>query len=261
MNCRLIAILSVLLITFLYTSEVTAGELEESTRAHGGIEKFRGYGTLEYDFIWSTKMGEFKDHQLIDLKTRRVLITSDKYTVGFDGREAWIAPDAGDMPLPARFYSSTPFYFFGLPFLFLDPGANSESLGTQGLGGKAYDVLKITYDKGVGDTPDDNYMAYIDKETNRLKLVSYIVTYTPFMKGKNIEELERHAAAYDEWQDSGGLLVPEKITFYDWKDGNIDGEPRGVMTFQNVTFTKESPDPSVFAKPDGAETDDSLKAQ
>ena len=261
MNRRISAFLAALLITGLQVFAVTAGELEESTRAHGGIEQFRGYGTLEYDFNWSTEMGEFKDHQLIDLNSRKILITSDKYNIGFDGKEGWIAPGADAMPLPARFYSSTPFYFFGLPFLFSDPGVNAESLGTKELDGKEYEVVKITYDKGVGDTPDDNYMAYIDKETNRLRLVNYIVTYSPFTEGKPIEELDRHAIVYDEWQETGGLLVPQKITSYDWKDGKLDGEPRSVMTFENVTFTKESPDVSIFSKPGGAEIDNSLKAQ
>lgn len=250
-------IISALIFT-LTASSISFAQMEEAFQAHGGIDTFNAYGTLEYDMKWKFGQdGGLSDHQLIDLDSRKVLITSDGYKVGFDGTDAWITPGADAIPLPARFYSSTPFYFFGLPFLFADPGANLESLGREELDGMEYNVVKVTYDKGVGDTPDDYYVAYINKDTGRLKLVRYIVTYPPLTGGKPVDALERHAAVYDKWQEKDGLLVPEKIVLYDWKDGMPGSEPRGSILFENVTFKKENPDPSVFAKPDGAEVDNS----
>lgn len=102
--------------------------------------------------------------------------------------------------MPARFYISTPFYFFGIPFVFADPGVHAESLGEKVLNGRAYDVVKFTYDENVGDTPEDNYVADFDSTTHRLHVVHYIVTYPAFRGGKSISELERHALVYDEWQ-------------------------------------------------------------
>lgn len=248
------------LIFILTFSSLSFAQMEESLQAHGGLDTFREYGTLEYDMLWQFgQYGGLKDHQLIDLDSRKILITGDAYKVGFDGNAAWITPGTDALPLPARFYSSTPFYFFCLPFLFADPGVNLESLGSEELGEKGYSVVKVTYDEGVGDTPDDNYVAYIDRNTGRLELVHYIVTYPPLMGGKTVEALERHAAVYEKWQEVGGLLVPQKIVLYDWKGGMPAGEPRGSILFENVTFKKENPDPSQFAKPDGAEVDDSHK--
>jgi hypothetical protein len=163
--------------------------------------------------------------------------------------------------LPPRFYSSTPFYFFGLPFLFADPGAKIKSLGTKELNGTEYNVVEITYDPGVGDTPDDNYVAYIDKDTNQLKILNYIVTYPPLMQGKSIDELERHAAVYEAWQEVNGLTVPKKISFYEWSDDKLGDTEVGFMRFENVSFKEESPDPAIFQKPEGAEVDNSHKTQ
>jgi Family of unknown function (DUF6503) len=262
MRGKIYSVLTALLITVLYTSIVSAEELEQSIDAHGGLETFREYGTLEYDQEFDlTGVMNLKSHQLIDLNSRKVLITSDTYKIGFDGQEAWIEPNMEALGIPPRFYASTPFYFFGLPFLFADPGVNTESLGTKELDGKEYNVVKFTFDKGVGDTPDDDYVAYFDKETDQLTVLNYIVTYPPLMQGKSIEELERHAGVYEEWQKVGGLLVPKKISFYEWTDGNLGEEPHGAMVFENVIFKKENPEASIFSKPQGAQVDNSHMPQ
>ena len=257
MKNSLFSILGVLLFTLLFLPLTLADELEQSIDAHGGLDLFRSYGTLEYDQSFDlTGIMNLQNHQLIDLNSRNVLITSDDYRLGFDGQEAWIVPNAEALGIPPRFYASTPFYFFGLPFLFADPGVNAESLGTKELNGKEYNVVKFTYDQGVGDTPDDDYIAYFDKETNRLALATYIVTYPVLMQGKSKEELDRSAAVYEEWQEAGGLLVPKKISFYEWTDENLGGESHGTMVFENVSLMGKRPEPKEFTKPQGAQVDD-----
>ncbi len=258
MKKSIFSILGILLLTLVFSPLIRADELEQSIDAHGSLETFRAYGTLEYDQTFDLK-GKFTltNHQLIDLKSRNVLITSDDYKLGFDGQEAWIVPNIQALGIPPRFYASTPFYFFGLPFLFADPGVNTEPLGIKELNGKEYNVVKFTYEQGIGDTPDDDYIAYFDKETNRLEVLTYIVTYPPLMQGKSKDELERHAAVYEEWQQAGGLLVPEKISFYEWKDDNLGGESHGTMVFENILLKGKRPEPSTFTKPEGGEIDNS----
>ena len=85
------------------------------------------------------------------------------------------------------------------------------------------------------------------------------MTYPPLKAGKPVDALERHAAVYEEWQEKDGLLVPGKIVLYDWKNGMPGRAPQGSLFYENVPFKKENPDPSVFAKPDGAEVDNSHK--
>ena len=243
------------LIQFTLTSNA---QLNEAYDAHGGLDTFKEYGTLEYDQQMEiTGVVNVNDNKLFDLNSRKALITSENYKVGFDGTEAWITPNIEALGIPPRFYALTPFYFFGLPFLFADPGVNLESLGTKELNGKEYDVVKATYDPGIGDTPDDDYVAYIDKDTNQIEVLHYIVTYPPLMQGKSIDELERHAALYEEWQEADGLIVPKKIILYEWSDDKLGDKLVGSMTFENVSFKKGSPNPEVFQKPQGAIVDNS----
>ena len=140
---------------------------------------------LSTDLTWKSARGERKDHQLFDLRTRTGLITSEKYTLGSNGKEVWIKPGLDALGgTPPRFYMWTPFYFFGMPFVFADPGAKQESLGKKSFRGQEYDAVRITFAKGTGDTSDDYYVAYIDPATAQLKLVYYIVTYPAMRKDR-----------------------------------------------------------------------------
>lgn len=259
---KALSIITLALIFVIQLPAFSNAQLEEAYDTHGGLENFKNYGTLQYDQQMEIKgIVNVSDNQLFDLNSRKALITSENYKVGFDATEAWITPNIEALGIPPRFYALTPFYFFGLPFLFADPGVNLESLGTKELNGKEYNVVKATYDAGIGDTPDDDYVAYIDKDTNLIEVLHYIVTYPPLMQGKSIDELERHAAVYEEWQEVDGLIVPKKISFYEWSDDKLGDTAVGSMTFENVIFKKDSPDPTIFQKPEGAIVDDSHKVQ
>ncbi len=178
------------------------------------------------------------------------MITSDSYTLGSDGSEVWIKPGLDALGgTPPRFYMSTPFYFFGMPFVFADRGAKQESLGKKTFQKKEYDVVKITFAEGAGDTPDDYYVAYLDPATARLKLAYYVVTYPSMRKDRPVAELEPHATVFEEWQTADGLLVPKNAPFYKWNGQHIEGEPLGRLEFSKVHFTEQPPNESKFKKP------------
>lgn len=226
------------------------GQLDRSLEAHGGLAKWRSFAGVEYDLTWKSAKGERKDHQLFDLQTRAGLITSEKYMLGSDGNEVWMKPELDALGgIPPRFYIGTPFYFFGMPFVFADRGAKQESLGTKIIQGKEYDAVRITFAKGTGDTPDDYYVAYIDPATRHLRMVYYVVTFPAMRKGRPIDQLEPHAIVFDEWQTVDGLLVPKTAPFYKWNGRGIEGEPLGQLNFSNVHFTTQEPDASKFKKP------------
>ncbi|MGI8435370.1 MAG: DUF6503 family protein [Chthoniobacterales bacterium] len=229
------------------------GQLERCLEAHGGVEKWHGYGAVEFDLTWSSPKGAKKDHQLFDLHSRDGLITADSYTLGASKGEVWIKPNAAALGgRPPRFYMWTPFYFFGMPFVFADPGAQQQSLGKKMFQGKEYDAVRITFKKGTGDTPDDFYVAYIDPANGQLKLASYVVTYPAMRKGKPIDQLEQHAIVFQDWQEVDGLKVPKTAPFYVWKNENIEGEPLATLEYSNVHFRKDEPEAKTFAKPEGA---------
>ncbi len=148
-----------------------------------------------------------------------------------------------------RFYMRTPFYFFGMPFVFADPGSKQESLGKKMFRGKEYEALKITFAKGTGDTPDDYYVAYVDPTSDQLTLAVYVVTYPQMRKDKPIDQLERHAIVFDEWQRVDGLLVPKKAQFYKWTGTDLEGDVLGALEYSDVHFLQEPPDAGKFRKP------------
>ncbi len=238
--------------SFFLTGSAFA-QLDRSIDAHGGRAKWDGYGSVEFDQTWTSAKGTKKDHQLFNLRTRDGLITSGGYTLGASKGEVWIKPNPAALAgTPPRFYMWTPFYFFGMPFVFGDPGAMQESLGRKNFQGKEYEVVKVRFKKGTGDTPDDFYLVYLDPTSAQLKLAAYVVTYPSMRKGRSIDQLEMHAIIFEEWQEAGGLKVPKVAPFYVWKNDTVEGEPLGTLEFSNVLFSKEAPTDSKFAKPDGA---------
>ena len=234
----------------LSASSAMHAQIERSVEAHGGVAKWRSFGSVEYDLTYERPKGEKREHQLFDLRTRDGLITSADYTLGATKGEVWIKPGIEALGgTPPRFYMWTPFYFFGMPFVFADPGAKQESLGRKTFQGAEYDVVKITYEAGTGDSPDDFYIAYVDPSSGRLKLAIYVVTYPSLRKGKPLEELEQHAIVFEEWQEADGLTIPKTAAYYDWKNETIEGDVLGRMRFAGVRFSTRQPDTSKFAKP------------
>lgn len=240
-----------LLFCFLLALATPAfGELGSALDAHGGLEKWRGFSGVEYDFTWTSAKGERQDHQLFNLQDRSGLITSGKYTLGSSEGKVWVKPALDALGgMPPRFYMGTPFYFFGMPFVFADPGSKQESLGKKTFRGTEYDALRITFAKGTGDTPDDYYIAYLDPASEQLKLAIYVVTYPKMRGDKSIEQLERHAIVFDEWQTVDGLLVPKKAQFYKWTGNDLEGDVLGALEYTNVHFLKDPPDAAKFKQP------------
>jgi len=219
-------------------------QLDPAIVAQGGLAKWKSYGSVEFDLKWSSARGVKQDHQLFDLRSREGLITGANYSLGASKGEVWIKPDAKALGgTPPRFYMWTPFYFFGMPFVFADPGAIQQPLGKKTFQGHEYQVTKVTFKKGTGDTSDDFYVAYFDPASG------HVVTYPMMRKGKPIEELEQHAIVFQEWQEADGLKVPKTAPFYVWKNENIEGEPLATLEFSNVHFSERAPDQSRFAKP------------
>lgn len=225
-------------------------QLERCLEAHGSISRWRSFAGVEYDLNWEGGKGTRTDHQLFNLRTRDGLITSANYMLGSNKGEVWIKPGLDALGgMPPRFYMWTPFYFFGMPFVFADAGAQKESLGNKTVEGREYATIKVTFKSGTGDSPDDYYVAYVDPASGRLKIVQYVVTFPSLRKGKSLEQLEAHAIVFEEWQETDGLLVPKTARFHGWNDGNLHGEPAGKLRFSAIRFSVQAPDDSKFVKP------------
>lgn len=226
--------------------------LEKALDAHGGLETWNKYATLEYRMN-STLGGKKVETQLFNLENRNVRISGEGYTLGMDGDQVWVSPNKeafGDMS--ARFYHNLIFYFFSIPFVLADDGINYEDLGITQVSGNEYRTLKISYNEGVGDADGDYYIAHFNPETYRLELLLYTVTYFSGEKHENY-----NALIYHDWQEIEGLLVPASFEGFKYEKGII-GESRYKAKFDQVILKQDAPDPSLFIMPKQAEID-SLK--
>lgn len=225
------------------------GALTTALETHGGLDAWQGYGTLTFDFTRTASGGTLDDTQLVDLNARRVRIESDAYTIVHDGQDVGIAPSADALNYGAspRFYSQTYFYFFAVPFVLADPGLNYEQLAPATIDGTTYDVVRVTFDAGVGESPEDTYILYVEQDTGQARMLRYSVTYG------DIDRPEPQSVlVYTEWQEVGGLVVPRRGTFHPWQDG-APGAQTAVVTYDNVDVRTARPADAQFAMPEGAE--------
>lgn len=241
-------------LALLFGSLTTGAQTFDRTyETHGGLGMWRSFRWVDFDLTWKSPAGDRVDRHTFDLRTRDGLIKAENYMLGANGGEVWVHPNAEALRgTPPRFYMWTPFYFFAMPFVFADEGARHQPLGVKNVGGVEYDVIKVTFAPGTGDTPEDFYVAYLERPAGQLKIVSYIVTYPSLRQGKNIQELEQHAIVFDEWQTAFGLSVPSKTRLFNWKNEQLDGEPLGALEFSGVRFSVQEPERDRFKKPEGA---------
>lgn len=217
----------------------------KALQAHGGLDQWQSMKTLRY----TMQNGEKIEKHQVDLQTRKTRIDTDNYTLGFDGSEVWVTPNLEAFGKgSARFYHNLIFYFFALPYVAADPGINYEVLPDYQLNDKLYDAVKISYDTGVGDAPDDEYIMHFDKETGIMHLLLYTVTYYSKEKGDKF-----NAIIFDDWVDVNGLKLPGSFKGYKYADGHL-GDLRYERIFTDHYLNSEDAlVESTFAKPEGAE--------
>ncbi len=223
----------------------TADALERGIAAQGGLDLWRSYASLSFDI----PRQQDTVHHVVDLWSRKTLQTTRNYQLGFDGEDVWVAPNLEAYSGNARFANGLDFYFFAIPFVLADPGANSEELGLMRIDDKEYEAVKISYDAGVGDSPTDYYIVHFDPETYRLTHLLYTATY---FSGEPTENY--NARVYGDWQEVDGLSLPGKISSYHW-DGETRrlGEKRGETLFTQIELHKSPLDTGIFQKPEEAE--------
>ena len=134
--------------------------------------------------------------------------------MGWDGEKAW--SENWQLPYPPRFMALLNYYFVNLPWLTQDPGVVLGEPGTAKLWDDAteYITIRMTYEAGVGDTPDDYYVLYIDPITRLIKACEYTVTYGELLP-EGVESTPPHILVYDEFETVSGLQVPVHYTVYE----------------------------------------------
>lgn len=229
--------------------------LAESIDAHGGLERWAETESLGFTFNYEPAGAPEKRRYSVNqvhVPTARVRQdqVNGEVSLGWDGTQAWITPERGAFPSPARFWALTPYYFVAMPFVLADPGTQHELLEPAPLDGETMDRVKVTFDPGTGDAPDDYYVAWIDPQTDRLRALTYIVTSsTVFPDGGRSGEKR---LTWLELQDVDGLLLAGRYEGWHLVDGQ-PSEPSATVTIS--AFERNAPvSDALFAPPEGAVT-------
>ena len=212
--------------------------------AHGGLDRWNDMQTLK--FTMQKENGT--EITTTDLKNRKSLIEMPCHNIGYNGNQVWLEnkADTSYQGKP-KFYYNLMFYFYAMPFVLADDGIVYEDIAPLEFEGKSYPGIKISYESGVGESPEDEYILYYDSETNKMAWLGYTVTYFTKEKGK-----EFHFIKYSDWQDVNGLQLPKTLTWYNYEN-NIPTTKQRDLDFSDVQLSKEKMDASMFEKPEGTE--------
>lgn len=226
------------------TTSVYPENLTKVFNAHGGIDVWKSMKSLEY----TQKKDGGEEVTITDLDTRKAFLDAPNYSIGFDGEKPWLLnkTETGYKGYDPKFGYNLMFYFYTMPFILSDDGIKYSDAEPLTFEGVTYPGIKISYDNGVGATPENIYVLYYNSDTYIMEWLGYTVNFVP---GIDTEEL--HFRRYGDWQKVNGLLMPSTITGYGFEN-NQPTTPKSPNVFTNVKITQKAPDASMFVKPEKA---------
>ncbi len=207
------------------------------------VAAFRNHDYIEMDLeLYFRGKLRFNGRLVSSTNSREILLErQDGATLYFDGQDVWKAPAGSDWK-GARFDIFTWQYFALAAYKLGDPGTNWELLEPQSWENIEYNRAKLTFDSGVGDAPDDWYIAYTQPGNDFLYALAYIVTYG----GRSADEAEPHAITYTDYQPVNGIPFAHRWEFWMWYEDSELGEQLGEANITNVRFFQQG-EASVFA--------------
>ena len=213
--------------------------------AHGGIDQWNKIKTLS--FSMERKNGI--EVTTTNLKNRNELIDTPTYTMGFDGTKLWVKEKGNkEYKGNAKFYKGLMMYFYAMPFIVGDRGIIYEETKPLKFEDKSYPGILISYESGIGESPDDQYIVYYDEATGQMEWLGYTVTF--FDKGKKSTDF--HFIRYNNWQTINGLIVPKSIDWYNYEN-NQPTTKRNTVDFLDVELSSEVKEESFFLPIDDAQ--------
>lgn len=228
----------------------------DAIEAHGGLAGWLGAGSVAFTFDYAP-LGKPEARRYtrsrVDLWRARAvqeeLGEGADARFGWNGEEAWITPSPEAFPSSVRFWATTPYYFVGIPFVLADPGARFAVLPDAELDGVAHHLVKVTYEEGTGDSPDDYYIVYLHPETRRVAALRYVVAYPArFEKGQHSPEKLMKLGPLEE---VGPLRFPTTLHTHAWDPESGVGEQVTAITVSDVVLGEPVPG-SAFDPPEGA---------
>lgn len=204
---------------------------------HGGLDAWNEQQQISF------KKGS--EMHTIDLHSRKSIITTDNYSLGFDGKNVWLTEkDTLSFKGNKDFYYNLYFYFYAMPFVLADNGIVYEESKPLLFEGKTYPGIKVSYKANIGSSPDDNYYLYYNPETFQMEWLQYSVTFFSKKASSKVNTIR-----YNDWTDVNGFLLPNSLTWYKKDEkGNISEPARSATIFTNQKVSTQKLDDSIFYK-------------
>ena len=228
--------------------------------AHGGFDRWEKAEAVQFrHFLW---VGDDPDIweslETVEQGRRRAYQDwpRDEARVGFDGEKTWSTNwKRGN---PPSFMVHLSYYFLNLPWLTQDEGVKltlDENATLPGGDEKEYITVTMTFDAGVGDTPDDYYKIFIDPDTYQMKATEFVVTHAAvldlFNVPADVKFLGPITHVYGDLGTFDGLVIPTTYTSYA-PNGDVYGNHR----VEDISFSVKFEE-SMAQIPEGAIIDTS----
>ncbi|NNE71506.1 MAG: hypothetical protein HKN29_14240 [Rhodothermales bacterium] len=230
--------------------------------AHGGLEAWHAAPTSSYTWEYSNHGSQtrFKTHMVVDNHSRLAYhdlleygtpdsVETVEARFAWNGTEAWMHPPEQENPNP-MFWATTGYYFSSIPFVLADPGLQYEVLPVDTLDGRPHDMVRVSFDEGVGYSDGDWYTLYVDQETDLVTAIRYTVTYGRGRPAPDATPRE-NLFYYQDLVTVDGLTVPTRFRGYRYADG-LRGDLRNEAWVTDISFRRPF-DSSRLAVPEGAQ--------
>ncbi len=211
--------------------------------AHGGLNQWKKQRTLSY-VLPKPKLPET---HTIDLWSRKDRIDTEQFSMGFDGKEAWLLDTDKTYKGDVGFYHNLMFYFYAMPFVLADDGIIYSEAEAISYDGKSYPGIQIAYKSGVGASSKDEYYIHFDPETHQMAWLGYTVTYRSGESSDNVRWIN-----YNDWQEINGVILPKSITWHKYEERKIM-EPASTVNFEEVGLSENSKPEAFYVKPENGE--------
>lgn len=210
--------------------------------AHGGLESWKNKRTLSF----TIPKPNAQETHTIDLHSRKEKIETPEITMGFDGKDFWLADEKESYKGDPIFYHNLMFYFYSMPFVLADDGIEYSETEDLEFEGKSYPGVRISYQDGIGASSKDEYYLHYDSETDQMTWLGYTVTYRSGEKSDNIKWIR-----YNDWMEVEGLKLPKSMTWHAYEGRTIE-EPQDPTIFENVVVSEDLKPDAFYAKPENA---------
>ncbi len=224
-------------------------------KAHGGLDTWYNNGALAFRFNYQPLDGSTPrdSYQTIDTwsnRAKHTSMTDSTAHFGWNGKTAWMqAKDSTAFAYDTKFWALTPIYFLGQPFILDGQGVNLELLPQKVYKEKNNDVVKVTFDSGTGDAPDDYYILYFDANSHQLSVIRYIVSYPGyFKKGQHLPEKFMDVG---EFKTVEGIILPTFFKTHWLVENDMPGEYITKIEVSDIGFVQHLAS-NYFDAPNGA---------